>query len=121
MLFYSTNNKSLRVTLREAVLKGLADDKGLFMPERIPQLSKDFFKSIHQRNPVEISFHVAEALLSEDISNPKLKEIVSEALNFPIPLVKVTEDIYSLELFHGPTLAFKDVGARFMARLLSYF
>src|ERR1051325_7217733 len=121
MFFYSTNDKSLRITLREAVLKGLADDGGLFMPERIPQLPNDFFDNISQYSPHEISTRVAEAIFGEDISNDKLNDIISGVLNFPIPLIKVTDNIYSLELFHGPTLAFKDVGARFMARLLSYF
>lgn len=119
MQFYSTNNKSLRVSLREAVLKGLADDGGLFMPERIPQLSKSFFEQPH--SPTQLAFAVAEALLGEDIPKEKLEKIVRETLDFPIPLVKVAEDIYALELYHGPTLAFKDVGARFMARVLSHF
>lgn len=121
MFFYSTNNKSLRVSLREAVLKGLADDGGLFMPERIPQLQKDFFESMQRLSPSEISSQVAQAILGEDIPEARLKTIIAETLNFPIPLVKVAGNIFSLELFHGPTLAFKDVGARFMARLLSHF
>lgn len=121
MIFYSTNNKSLKVSLRDAVLKGLADDGGLFMPERIPQLPRNFFESIRQQSPYEISLSVARVFLGEDIPEARLETIVTETLNFPIPLVKVTDTIFSLELFHGPTLAFKDVGARFMARLLSYF
>lgn len=121
MLFYSTNNTHRKTTLREAVLKGLADDRGLFMPEQIPRLDKTFFESIHALTPLQISLHAARAIFGGDVPEPKLKEIVTEALNFPIPLVKVTENIFSLELFHGPTLAFKDVGARFMARLLAHF
>ncbi|HXH17981.1 MAG TPA: threonine synthase [Chitinophagales bacterium] len=121
MLFYSTSNKSLKVSLRQAVLKGLADDGGLFMPEVIPALPHDFFANISKLSPVEISFRVAEAFLSDDIPGAELNAIVSETISFPIPLVNVTDHIFSLELFHGPTLAFKDVGARFMARLLSYF
>lgn len=119
MQFYSTNNKSLRVSLQEAVLKGLADDGGLFMPERIPQLPADLFTQ--RKSPAELSFAVADALLGEDIPKDKLQRIVSETIDFPIPVVKVKEGVYSLELFHGPTLAFKDVGARFMARMLAYF
>jgi len=128
MKFYSTNNKSLRVSLQEAVLKGLADDGGLFMPERIPQLPADLFTSLAsasagalESQSAELAFAVAEAFLGEDISAAKLQRIVSETIDFPIPLVKVKEGVYSLELFHGPTLAFKDVGARFMARMLTHF
>ncbi len=121
MFFYSTNNKSLRVSLKEAVLKGLADDGGLFMPERIPQLPPSFFENIHKHSVDEICFSVADTLIGDDLVKENLHWIVSESINFPIPLVKVTDNIFSLELFHGPTLAFKDVGARFMARLLSYF
>jgi len=121
MFYYSTNNKSLRISLRDAVLKGLADDVGLFMPERIPQMPKIFFDNIHRFTPIEISFQVAQAILGDDIPEAKLKTIVTETLSFPIPLVKVTDNIFSLELFHGPTLAFKDIGARFMARLLAHF
>lgn len=121
MQFYSTNNKSLRVSLRDAVLKGLADDGGLFMPERIPQLPKHFFESLHKLSAEDISFTVAYSLLGNDIPADQLKRMVSETINFQIPLVKVTESIYCLELFHGPTLAFKDVGARFMARMLAHF
>jgi threonine synthase len=103
------------------VVKGLAEDRGLYMPERINKLDKDFFENIDKLTFQEMSFEVAKAFFGEDIPADDLKRIVYETLNFETPVVKVEENIYSLELFHGPTLAFKDVGARFMARLLGYF
>ena len=121
MIYYSTNNSNITVSLQEAVVKGLASDRGLFMPERIPTLPKEFFDNIGNMSLQEISFTVAKALFGEDVETEVLKNIVYEALNFDIPLKQVSENKYSLELFHGPTLAFKDVGARFMARLLGYF
>ena len=105
----------------EAVVKGLAGDKGLFMPERIKPLPKEFFDTIHTMSFQEIAYHVADAFFGEDIPAADLKNIVYDTLSFDCPVARVTDDIYSLELFHGPTLAFKDVGARFMARLLQYF
>ena len=121
MIYYSTNNSAPCVSLEEAVIKGLAPDKGLYMPEKIKPLPQSFFDNIDKMSLQEISFEVAKAFFGEDIDEKSLKEIVYDTLNFDIPLVKVTEDIYSLELFHGPTAAFKDVGGRFMARLLGYF
>lgn len=121
MKFYSTNNKNLSVSLKEAIIKGLAPDRGLFMPERIPSFPTAFFNNIGNMTLQEMSFVVASALFGDDIESDILQNIVSDTLNFDIPLVHVDENIYSLELFHGPTLAFKDVGARFMARLLGYF
>ncbi len=121
MEYYSTNHQTRNVSLREAVVKGLAADRGLFMPERIPQLPKAFFKNIGNLSLQEISYAVANTLFGEDMDSQELKNIVYDTLNFDIPLVHVNGDIYSLELFHGPTAAFKDVGARFMARLLGYF
>ncbi|MGM9802957.1 MAG: threonine synthase [Muribaculaceae bacterium] len=121
MNYYSTNGKTPSVTLGEAVVKGLAADRGLFMPEHINKMPKAFFNNISSMSLQEMSFAVAYNLFGEDISTDDLKHIVSETLNFDIPLVKVSQSRYSLELFHGPTLAFKDVGARFMARLLGYF
>lgn len=121
MEYYSTNGNIPKVTLKEAVVKGLAADRGLFMPERIPSLPTAFFNNIGNLTLQEISFAVANTLFGEDIEPDILKDIVYETLNFDIPLVHVAENRYSLELFHGPTLAFKDVGARFMARLLGYF
>ena len=121
MKYYSTNHKSDDVTLRDAVVRGLAPDRGLYMPERLNKLSKEFFDSIDKMTFQEMSFEVAKAFFGEDIPADDLKRIVYDTLAFETPVVKVEDNIYSLELFHGPTLAFKDVGARFMARLLGYF
>ncbi len=121
MLYYSTNKKAARATLQEAVVKGLASDKGLYMPEVIKQLPGSFFENIQNISFQEISYMVADAFFGEDVEAEALKKIVYETLNFDVPLVHVNDNIYSLELFHGPTLAFKDVGARFMSRLLGYF
>lgn len=121
MQYYSTNKSVPKVSLKEAVTKGLADDKGLFMPERINPLPASFFETIDQLSFQEIAFEVAKAFFGEDIPEADLKELVFDTLQFDCPVVPVQDNIYSLELFHGPTLAFKDVGGRFMARLLSYF
>lgn len=121
MKYYSTNKKSPLVTLHEAVLKGLAPDRGLYMPEKIKVLPEDFFSNIQEMSFQEIAYTVAEAFFGEDVEANALKNIVYDTLSFDCPIVKITESIYTLELFHGPTLAFKDVGARFMARLLQYF
>ena len=121
MKYYSTNGKAPEVTLSEAVIKGLAPDKGLYMPERIKPLPQSFFDNIENLSLQEIAFEVAKCFFGEDIPEADLKHIVYDTLQFDIPLVKITDKIYSLEIYHGPTAAFKDVGARFMARLLSYF
>ncbi len=121
MNYYSTNHAAPPVSLQEAVVKGLAADKGLYMPERIERLSENFFDHIGRLALVDISKKVARAFFEEDMPAGKLDALAADALNFPIPLVEVEEEIYALELFHGPTFAFKDVGARFMARMLSYF
>lgn len=121
MQFYSTNSQDIKVSLKEAVLKGLAADNGLYMPEEIPELSPDFFKNIQDKSLQEIGFEVLKPFFCPDIPEDKFKDLVYDALNFEIPAVEVSENIYSLELFHGPTLAFKDIGARFMARILSHF
>lgn len=121
MKYYSTNKNTPEVSLKEAVVKGLASDNGLFMPERIEKFDPSFFENIEKLSFQEIAFEVAKKFFGEDIPLGKLKEIVFDTLQFDCPVVKVTKSIYSLELFHGPTLAFKDVGARFMARLLRYF
>jgi threonine synthase len=121
MKYYSTNRISPEVSLKEAVIKGLAGDNGLFMPQQIPVFEQSFFSGIEKLSFQEIGYAVAEKFFGDDIPSEKLKEIVFETLAFDCPVVKVTGNIYSLELFHGPTLAFKDVGARFMARLLNYF
>ena len=121
MQFYSTKKNTKPVSLKQAVLKGLAADNGLFMPERIPALPEHFFKQIHQLTLQEIAFEVTKNLFEQEIPDEALKQIIEESLNFEIPLHHIHDNIHCLELFHGPTLAFKDVGARFMARLLSYF
>lgn len=121
MKYYSTNYQASDATLQEAVVKGLASDKGLFMPYEIKALSQSFYDQIENLSFQEIAYKVADAFFGEDIPAETLKQIVYDTLNFDAPVVKVRENIYSLELFHGPTLAFKDVGGRFMARLLGYF
>lgn len=121
MNYYSTNHQSPIASLQEAVVKGLAPDKGLYMPEKIKALPAEFFETIDQLSFQEIAYRVADAFFGEDIEADTLKQIVYDTLSFETPVVKVEENIYSLELFHGPTLAFKDVGGRFMARLLGYF
>ncbi len=121
MKYYSTNGKAPLADLRKAVVKGLAEDRGLYMPKSLKRLPDSFFDSIDKLSFQEIAFNVAEAFFGEDIPADRLKAIVYDTLSFDCPVVKVTDSIYSLELFHGPTLAFKDVGARFMARLLQYF
>ena len=121
MQYYSTNQKAPFATLEKAVVKGLAEDKGLYMPERINVLPKEFFDNIQDMTLQDIAYNVAAAFFAEDVDEDALQHIVYETLNFDCPVVNVNDNIYSLELFHGPTLAFKDVGARFMARLLQYF
>lgn len=121
MKYYSTKNKDNQVSLSEAVIKGLANDNGLFMPESIIPLPAGYYENIDNSSLAEMAYTAAYMMFGEDIHANVLKKIVNETLNFDIPLVKVSEKIYSLELFHGPTLAFKDVGARFMSRMLSYF
>ncbi len=121
MKYYSTNKKINGVSLENAVVKGLAEDKGLFMPDTIKELPKSFFDTIDTMSFQEIAYTVADAFFGEDVEANALKKIVYETLNFEVPLVHVIGNIYSLELYHGPTLAFKDVGGRFMSRLLGYF
>ena len=121
MRYYSTNGKAPVATLHEAVVKGLAGDRGLYMPESIKSLPQSFFDDIDKMSFQEIAFVVAQAFFGEDVKEDDLRHIVYDTLSFDCPIVSVTDNIYSLELFHGPTLAFKDVGARFMARLLQYF
>lgn len=121
MKYYSTNHTVPEVTLRDAVVKGLAADRGLFMPEKIERLPKSFFENIDELSLQDIAVRVAEAFFGEDVDPKALEMIVRDTLSFDTPVVEVEKDIYCLELFHGPTLAFKDVGARFMARLLQYF
>ena len=121
MIYYSTNKKAPVATLEKAVVKGLAEDRGLYMPEQIRLLPKEFFDNIQDMSFQELSYQVADAFFGEDVDPESLKRIVYDTLSFDCPVERVTDNIYSLELFHGPTLAFKDVGARFMARLLQYF
>jgi threonine synthase len=121
MLYYSTNHKAPLATLEKAVVKGLAEDRGLYMPEKINKIPSDFFSNIDKLTFQEISLRVAEAFFGDDVEPEALKRIVYDTLSFDVPVHKIDDNIYALELFHGPTLAFKDVGARFMARLLQYF
>lgn len=121
MKYYSTNHNSEPVSLCEAVIKGLAPDRGLYMPERIERLPDEFFDNIHNMTFQEIAFEVATAFFGGDVDAGSLRQIVYDTLAFDCPVVHVGDAVWSLELFHGPTLAFKDVGARFMARMLSYF
>ncbi|MGI6574168.1 MAG: threonine synthase [Fermentimonas sp.] len=121
MHYYSTNGKAPLASLQEAVVKGLAPDKGLYIPERIGRFPDQFFDRVGEKGLTEIAKEAADLFFGEDIPKEALHGIVEETLDFDIPLVKVEEGIYALELFHGPTFAFKDVGARFMARMLSYF
>ena len=121
MKYYSTNGNAPIADLHKAVVKGLAEDRGLYMPERIQKLPKAFFDNIQDMTFQEIAYNVASAFFGEDVDLDALKDIVYDTLSFDCPVVEVKDNIYTLELFHGPTLAFKDVGARFMARLLQYF
>ena len=121
MNYYSTNGNAPIADLHKAVVKGLAEDRGLYMPERINKLPKEFFDNIEKMSFQEIAYTVASAFFGEDVDPDALHDIVYDTLSFDCPVVQVKDNIYTLELFHGPTLAFKDVGARFMARLLQYF
>jgi len=121
MQYYSTNRQSPKVGFEDAVMQGLAPDNGLYFPSSIPELPSTFFESIEELSSHEIAFQVAKQFVGNEIPEDKLEQIVSETLDFSIPLAEVGKDTYSLELFHGPTLAFKDVGARFMARTLRFF
>ena len=121
MKYYSTNQQAPLASLSEAVVRGLATDRGLYMPEHIKTLPQEFFDGIENMTFQEIAYRVAEAFFGEDIPTDDLRRIVYDTLAFDAPVVPVDGNIHSLELYHGPTLAFKDVGARFMARLLGYF
>ena len=121
MKYYSTNGQAPIADLRKAVVKGLAEDRGLYMPKKINKLPKAFFDDIQDMKFQEIAYNVASNFFGEDVDLDALHDIVYDTLSFDCPVVKVEDNIYTLELFHGPTLAFKDVGARFMARLLQYF
>ncbi|MBK5271215.1 MAG: threonine synthase [Bacteroidia bacterium] len=121
MNYYSLNKRSPIVDFKEATIRGQAPDKGLYFPESIPQLDSEFIQQLQNLSNEEIAFHVIKPYIGKTIPDDRLFEIVNDTLNFPIPLIQVNENIFSLELFHGPTLAFKDVGARFMSRCLGYF
>ena len=121
MQYYSTNGKAPMADLQKAVVKGLAEDRGLYLPEEIKKLPKQFFDDMAGMSFQDIAYNVASNFFGDDVDEDALQDIVYDTLSFDCPIVKVEENIYSLELFHGPTLAFKDVGARFMARLLGYF
>jgi len=121
MKYYSLNNKAIKVSFQEAVIQGLAPDKGLYFPETISQLPQSFFENIESLSNEEIAFKAIKQFVGEEIPEAELKQIIAETLLFDFPLVQVEENVYSLELFHGPTMAFKDVGARFMSRCLAYF
>lgn len=121
MQYYSTNDSTIRATLKQAVMEGLAADGGLYMPVTIPSLPKDFFLQLPEKSFPEISYLVAKVLLGDDVTDEVLRKIISHTIRFEAPLVELEENVYSLELFHGPTLAFKDFGARFLSGLLGYF
>ncbi len=121
MNFYSLNKIASNVSFKDAVIKGLAPDKGLYFPEKITPLSKEFLYHIENFSKEEIAFEVIKQFVADEIPEKELKEIIEETVNFDFPVVSIEENIAALELFHGPTMAFKDVGARFMARCLGYF
>lgn len=121
MNYYSLNKKSPNVSFQEAVVNGLAPDRGLYFPENINPLSKEFIANIDQYSNNEIAYEVIKQFVGDEIPKNTLKQIIEETLSFDFPLVSIEENIATLELFHGPTMAFKDVGARFMARCLGYF
>jgi threonine synthase len=121
MKYFSLNNKSHQVSFKEAVIQGLAPDKGLYFPENIKPLSNSFYENIENFSNEEIAFQVIQQFVSDEIPEKELKQIIAETLCFDFPTVKVEDGIYALELYHGPTMAFKDVGARFMSRCLAFF
>lgn len=121
MLYYSTNYQSPEISFKQATINGQAPDKGLYFPKNITRLDKKFIENIDQYSNEEIAFVIIKDYVGDSIPKGELERIISETINFDFPLVKVAENIFSLELFHGPTLAFKDVGARFMSRCLGYF
>ena len=121
MRFYSTNRQCPDASLEEAVMTGLAPDGGLYMPLHIPEIPRAFFNNIGEMTIANIAYVVANTILGDDIDSAQLNSIVNDTFSFDIPLRKIENNIYALELFHGPTLAFKDVGARFLARIISHY
>jgi len=121
MQYYSLHNKAPKVSFSEAVIKGLAPDKGLYFPESITPLPKSFFDNIENLDTIEIGFQTIKQFVGDEIPETELRDILTDVLSFDFPVIDITKNIGTLELFHGPTMAFKDVGARFMARCLGYF
>ena len=121
MKYYSTNNQSTRVSFKEAVFNSMPQDKGLYMPVTIPRLNDDFLSKLDQYSLAEIAFRVAQNIIGDDIPSANLRAIIDDAISFDAPLVKLEDNVFVLELWHGPSLAFKDFGARFMSRVMSYF
>ncbi|MEQ8812265.1 MAG: threonine synthase, partial [Imperialibacter sp.] len=121
MKLYSTNKQSPEVSFEEAVFKGLPDDNGLYMPKAIPALSAKFFEGLEDMSFQEMALDVTDTLIGDEIGRKDLEKIIYDAMNFPIELHQVEDNIFGLELFHGPTLAFKDFGARFMSRVMGHF
>ncbi|WP_026896969.1 threonine synthase [Daejeonella oryzae] len=121
MEFYSTQNKALRVSFKEAIFNSLPQDKGLYMPAEIPFLKPEFIKNLADYSFQDIAFEIASAFLKDEIPSQILKKITGDAINFPAPLIHLEDNLYVLELFHGPSLAFKDFGARFMSRIMAHF
>jgi len=121
MKYFSLNNNSPKVSFQDAVIKGIAPDKGLYFPENIKKLPKVFFENMENYSNHEIAFELIKQFVGDEIPEKDLKKIIADTLNFDFPLIEIEDGIFSLELFHGPTMAFKDVGGRFMARCLSFF
>ena len=121
MVYYSLNNPKLTASFKEAVIQGIAPDRGLYVPKNINPLPSEFFEQINELSHHEIAFKAIHQFVKEDISDYELKEILKRVLDFDFPVVHIEENVATLELFHGPTMAFKDVGARFMANCLGYF
>src|SRR3569623_1669991 len=121
MKLYSTKNTSHQVSFKEAVFNSMPQDKGLYMPASIPRLDDRFLNNLDSYTLPEIAFHVAKNLLNDAIPEADLKKIIEGAISFYAPVIELEEKVYVLELFHGPSLAFKDFGARFMSRVMSYF
>ncbi|MFZ4399319.1 MAG: threonine synthase [Bacteroidales bacterium] len=121
MNYYNINNPVQKVSLKTAVLQSISSESGLYMPEFIPRLKDSFFDKLTSLNFKEIALEVSKAMLGDDIPTSELEKIVNEALTFPVPIIKLDQQLYVLELFHGPTFAFKDIGARFMAGVFNYF
>ena len=121
MKYYSLKNKSIKSSFKQAVLAGIAEDKGLYFPNKIEKLNEKFYNDLINLSELEISFEVMKQFVGNEINSNKLIEILEDTISFDFPLIKLSKNIYTLELFHGPTMAFKDVGARFMSRCINYF